>query len=529
MRLRFEGDLMLRAWTLALVCLATVLVGMNTSCEPSNLSAFPGAEGHGASSLGGRGGAVLFVDSLANSGPGTLRAALQATGPRTVIFRVGGTITLQSPLVITSPYVTVAGQTAPGGGIQLRNDPVAPYGLAADSFTSLVISTHDVVIRFLRIRPGPLQPSPACTGPNAVPHPQGINTCVDAGDIQAIELEASAQRVMLDHLSLAWASDEILDINGAGQVSLQWSILAEGMDFVLYEGFFGKVDALHGRGVIVGSTTSAAAGELNGRLAFHHNLFALLVDRAPQMNVNCASTTDPLACASDVVNNSVYDWGQYGASVSNLLGHSYVNVEGNYFRDGPDTLKRARALNLNDWTANNLAVVPNAALGVHLSGNRLWLGENVTGSFTPECGRWNATTARWDWCVATSYTTARYDTPAITTSTAALANDQDLADAGASRRLGATGAWLAARDTTDVRVITDASNGSGRLIGDYADFPGWPTLAIGVAPVDSDQDGMPDAWEDRQCLDAVHPDANLDADADGYTNLEEFLNGTPAC
>src|SRR5262245_57679564 len=106
--------------------------------------AFLGAEGQGASSVGGRGGAVLFVTSLADSGPGTLRAALGASGPRTVIFRVGGTITLQSPLVITNPYVTVAGQTAPGSGIQLRNDPVSPYGLATDSFTSLVIKTHDV-------------------------------------------------------------------------------------------------------------------------------------------------------------------------------------------------------------------------------------------------------------------------------------------------------------------------------------------------------------------------------------------------
>ena len=198
---------------LRLSCLLAVSL---LACRPEP-PAFPGAHGQGASSRGGRGGAVIFVDSLADSGPGTLRAALEAAGPRTVIFRVGGTITLQSPLVITNPFVTVAGQTAPGGGIQLRNDPVAPYGLAADSFTSLVIAASDVVIRFLRIRPGPLQPNRACRGPNAVSHPQGLKTCVDAGDIQAIELEPSAERVMLDHLSLAWASDEIVDVNGAAR------------------------------------------------------------------------------------------------------------------------------------------------------------------------------------------------------------------------------------------------------------------------------------------------------------------------
>ncbi len=520
---------MLRAWTWGLVCLATALVGMDTSCEPSNLPAFPGAEGQGARSLGGRRGAVIFVDSLADSGPGTLRAALEASGPRTVIFRLGGTITLQSPLVITNPFVTVAGQTAPGGGIQLRNDPVAPYGLAADSFTSLVIATHDVVIRYLRIRPGPLQPNPACTGPNALVHPQGHNTCGDANDIQAIELEAEAERVMLDHLSLAWASDEIVDVNGASEVSLQWSILAEGMNFVLYEGFFGIVHTYNGKGVIIGDTAGAAAGERNGRLAFHHDLFALLVNRAPQMTVNCPRRANALACASDVVNNYVYGWKNYAASASNLHGHTYVNVVGNYFRGSPDTDNLSQALKLVDWGSSPLAAVPGAALGVHFSGNRVRLAQDVSGYVDPWCSRWDETTARWDSCRPDTYTTARHDTPPITTTTATLARDQVLADAGASRRLSATGAWLAARDVADARVVADATNGTGRILDAYADFPGWPSLAKGAAPWDSDQDGMPDAWEDLQCLDASHSDENSDADADGYTNLEEFLNGTPPC
>lgn len=511
---------------LAMSSLAALGLALAAGCDVER-PAFPGAQGHGAGSIGGRGGAVLFVDSVADSGPGTLRAALAASGPRTVIFRVGGTITLQSPLVISNPYVTVAGQTAPGGGIQIRNDPFAPYGLSADSFTSLVIATHDVVIRYLRIRPGPLKPNPNCTGPNAVAHPDGLKTCVDAGDIQAIELEASAERVMLDHLSLYWASDEIVDLNGARDVSLQWSILAEGLDFVLYEGFHGGISENHGHGVIMGSTVGAAAGELNGRVAFHHDLFALLVDRAPQLATNCPSPNDPLACASDAVNNFVYGWENYGVSLSNLLGHSYLNLVGNYFRDGPDTRKASRAMILNDW--GRRALVPDAAFGIHVAQNWWRKNDSVSVLIEPECSRWNDATARWDLCNSTSYGMARFATPPIATTDALTARSEVLADAGASRRLEAGGAWRAMRDAADVRVVADATNGTGRIIGSYADFPGWPTLANAAPPSDLDRDGMPDTWESRHCLDATRANAAFDTDADGYTDLEEYLNGTRPC
>jgi pectate lyase len=516
----------MRMLAVSLLMVIGLALGAGAFAEPP---AFPGAEGHGAASVGGRRGAVLVVDSLADSGPGTLRAALEASGRRTVIFRVGGTITLQSPLVISNPYVTVAGQTAPGGGIQIRNDPYAPYGLASDSFTSLVIATHDVVIRYLRIRPGPLTPNRNCTGPNAVVHPEGRSTCVDAGDIQAIELEESAQRVMLDHLSLYWASDEIVDLNGAQNVSLQWSILAEGMDFVLYEGFHGRVTQNHGHGVLMGSTTGAAAGERNGRIAFHHDLFALLVDRAPQLAGNCPSPSDPLACASDAVNNVVYGWADYGVSLSNLLGHSYMNVVGNYFRDGPDTQRISRGFVMNDWQRHAEALVPDARLGLHLSQNWRWKSDEVQVGIQPQCSRWNEATARWDLCDATSYGSARYATPAITTTDPLTAGRQVLAGAGASRRLEANGAWRAVRDATDTRVVADATYGTGRIIGSYEEFPGWPKLANSTPPSDLDRDGMPDAWEDRHCLDATRANAALDTDRDGYTDLEEYLNGTPPC
>jgi hypothetical protein len=116
------------------------------------------------------------------------------------------------------------------------------------------------------------------------------------------------------------------------------------------------------------------------------------------------------------------------------------------------------------------------------------------------------------------------------TTSASVARDQVLADAGASRRLDSSGRWVAARDATDVRVVNDARVGSGRMIRELSDFPGWPTLANGTAPADTDKDGMPDLWErSQECLESGRADGDLDANANGYTNLEEFLNGRPAC
>jgi hypothetical protein len=492
------------------------------------LLAFPGAEGFGSDTAGGRGGTVRFVHNLNDSGPGSLRAALEASGPRIVIFRVGGTITLQSPLILTEPYITIAGQTAPGGGIQLRNDPVAPYAYADDSFTSLVIDTHDVVIRYLRIRPGPLEPNPACTGPNAVESPYGWPTCAAAGDIQPIEIEPDAHHVVLDHLSLAWASDSLVSIRGATDVTLQWSILSEAMDFILYDEFSQSPKPWTGTGILTGDYGTASLGEATGRLSIHHNLWSHTNARLPQMTTNCP-IEDPSLCVSDVMNNVVYNWGLWATSSSNLGGHHFHNAVGNFYRPGADTGSGAlqRAMEIGDWTDHAYTVLQNASLGFYRFGNRLFVSPSQTTEVPVLCGRWSSALNAIETCDPDEYAMPEFPTPPIQTTTAEVAWDQVLNEAGARRRLLGDGAWTSARDSTDVRIVSDAENGTGSIIREHAQFPGWPVLATALPPTDVDQDGMPDAFELGYALSLLDPsDAAEDAEGDGYTNIEEWLNGT---
>ena len=167
----------------------------------SGIKAFPTAEGFGAKALGGRGGAVIEVTNLDDSGPGSLRDAVEQEGPRTIVFRVGGTIKVQRPIGIREPYITIAGQTAPGDGILISNLPV-------NEEPPLTVETHDVVIRYLRLRPGSSS-EPSC--------------CVDA-----LGLMEGARNVMIDHVSLSWGVDEMLGASGdASDFTMQWSILSE--------------------------------------------------------------------------------------------------------------------------------------------------------------------------------------------------------------------------------------------------------------------------------------------------------------
>ena len=242
--------------------------------EPPKLPAFPGAEGFGAGAVGGRGGKVLFVDNLNNDGPGSLRAAVAASGPRTVLFRVGGIIHLKSDIVIREPWLTLAGQSAPGDGIEIRDGGIR------------VLNTHDIILRYLRVRPG-----------------EGVNKDYYGASIYLYGVKNS----IVDHCSCSWATGEGFAVGGlSDMVTLQWCFVTETLL----------------------NTKQLAFGAISGgdRVTWHHNLFADLRRRIP--GFADGSATEP-----DFRNNVLYNWWHNTASGD----FETLNYVSNYLRPGPST------------------------------------------------------------------------------------------------------------------------------------------------------------------------------------------------
>lgn len=254
--------------------------------------AFPTAEGFGAAAIGGRGGKIIYVTSTDEGGAGSLRACIEETGPRNCVFRVAGTITLNTgSLVINNPFITIAGETAPGGGIAIRNT-------GTQLRPSVEVKTHDVIIRHLRLRPGPHTEYSCCSGA------LGLYT-------------HAATNIMLDHISASWGSDETVDAWQASNFTWQWGIASE----PLLNGGPGKKH--RARNMLFTKS---------GSMTVHHSLFALGQFRNPQIEL-----MEPNAVA-DVVNNVLYSrrW-KYVISLDNQEEHVRANIVGNYKIKGKNT------------------------------------------------------------------------------------------------------------------------------------------------------------------------------------------------
>lgn len=246
--------------------------------------AFPGAEGYGAFTPGGHGGRVLYVDNLNDSGQGSLRAAVETAGPRVLVFRVGGTIPLESTLVIRHPFLTLDASSAPAPGITLRR-----HGIE--------VHTHDIILREFRIRIG---------DQDVRRNDQNVRYAAGDGEY-ALYFTEGSRNAIADHLSLSWSTNKILSTTKmADLITVQWCILSESLN-------------LDGHGY-----ASIAGGN---RVTWHHNLFAHNNSRNPRFQG---------AVDADFRNNVVYDWGEAAAYGE----FDRLNYVGNYLKPGPSTTQK---------------------------------------------------------------------------------------------------------------------------------------------------------------------------------------------
>jgi pectate lyase len=458
--------------SLRLSFLAVILLGtlLESLAQPV---AFPGAEGFGKFTTGGRGGKVMIVSNLNDAGPGSFREAAEAKTPRIVVFAVSGTIRLSTPVNVRGD-VTIAGQTAPGDGICMADQPVSVAG-------------DNVIIRYLRFRMGDRYQNKGKV------HGSGHDDAFSA---------SRRKHLIIDHCSVSWSNDECMSVYGGDSTTLQWNIISEPLDYSYHFETGDKDYEHHGYGGIWGGA----------HLSAHHNLFAHCVSRNPRFNgARLGASVERV----DFRNNLIYDWG--GNNVYGGEGGEY-NIIANYYRPGPSTGKRVRGRIVNPTrneqvpfgrfhVAGNFVdgapeVTANNALGVHVTGD---------------------TTSAVIADVSVSQAFAVLDLP-VKSAEAAM---RDILTKG--------GCSLPARDTLDQRILREVEARTGRVIDVQGGYPhgtpfeqtitAWPTLRSLPAPMDTDQDGMPDAWEIKKGLDPKDPsDAVRRTNGHVYTNIEVYIN-----
>jgi hypothetical protein len=426
-----------------IVCLLGCTLALLTRGTP----AFPGAEGFGANAVGGRGGTVYYVTNLNDSGPGSLRDGVSSSN-RTIVFDVSGTINLASDLKITHNNITIAGQTAPGDGIALKG------------WLTSVEKTHDVIVRYIRCRPGDVN-------------------CPTFQD-DAFHF-VNATNCIADHISASWSIDESLSCTWSTNITVQWCIIGASLNNSCH------VKGAHGYGTLLRYG--------NGRVSYHHDLYVHNQSRNPRPGDNIHL---------DFVNNVIYDWGGtagYNAddSADNPGGFTNaLNYVGNYLIAGPSTYSHLS-------TAFASGVSSAASCEIYQSGNRI--DSNQNGALDGLDTGWGMFSGLY------TQENSPFSAPPVTTDSAPVAYERVLAFVGAS----------AARDAVDQFVISNVCQQNGNIINSELEEGGWPALNSTTPPPDTDRDGIPDYWEAAMNWNTTTANNNH-VNAEGYTDLEWYLN-----
>ncbi|MCC2548058.1 T9SS type A sorting domain-containing protein [Hymenobacter sp. BT175] len=469
--------------------------GAALSLAQAQLIAFPGAEGAGKYTSGGRGTAavpttVFEVTSLADTNtPGTLRYALSqsatAAPHRTVVFRVCGTIRLTSGLRIPA-NTTIAGQTAPGDGICLADHEVTVNG-------------DNVIVRFLRFRLGDRY--------------QNAGMVPGSGDDDAFGGRFN-RKTIIDHCSMSWSTDEAFSFYQGDSLTLQWNLISEPLNYSYHFEAGGTNFQEHGYGGVWGAR--------NG--SFHHNLIAHCKGRMPRFSGSGGLTPAvPGAEKCDFRNNVIYNWISY--STNGGEGGTY-NVVNNYYKYGPSTQTAStsgvprRTMIMNPSKSTALPYPTIYLTGNYVDGSALVTGRN------------------WRGIAMADGTLADTVQSKLSAPLAVMSVPTQSAQDAYNAVLQNAGCVLPARDALDQRIVDDVRNRTGRVIDVQGGYPhgtpfstsqvAWPTLNCGVAPTDTDRDGMPDAWETANGLNPANAADRAGRAANGYTNLENYLNGIAA-
>ncbi|MBI5799895.1 MAG: T9SS C-terminal target domain-containing protein [Verrucomicrobia bacterium] len=426
--------------------------------------AFPTAEGYGRFAAGGRGGRVIEVTNLDDAGPGSLRAAVEAEGPRTVVFNVSGLITLESRLIVRNPFLTIAGQTAPGRGICIR------------TFNVGMLGAHDVIIRHLRVRPGNL-----------------------AGQTLDGMGMASSDHCIIDHCSISWTQDEAFSSRGARNITLQRTLISEALNAAGHKKY--PPGTQHGYAASIGGNVGS----------FHHNLLAHNAGR----NWSLAGGIDRAnrhIGAMDLRNNVVFNW----KSRATDGGAARVQFVNNYYKPGPAT---AHFYEL-------VPQFENPAFGpqiYYVAGNVMEGRHGPEGPFGPFVGTRAKPETAWEkYTVPTPWFESF-----VTTHSAAESYTNVLADVGCNRpALDEHDARVIAEVRAGTTQFKGSTTGLPGLPDTQDDIGGWENYPVErrAANWDTDHDGIPDEWERARGLNPSDArDGNADRDGDGYTNLEEYL------
>jgi hypothetical protein len=431
--------------------------------------AFPGAEGFGRFTSGGRGGQVIKVTNLNDSGPGSLREAIETKTTRIVVFEVSGTIHLQSSLRITHPNITVAGQTAPGDGITLTNYPFE-------------FASSNIIVRFMRFR-------------------LGANVTDQYLDAMTSNFN---RNIIVDHCSLSWGTDETGSFYANENFTLQWCILSEGLNRSTHS------KGEHGYGGIWGGKNAS----------FHHNLMAHFTNRNPRFDspdvYKTSAAIQEYRGVVDFRNNAIYNWRDEASRGGEAGTFNMVN---NYYKPGPASLRRNFFLHPHKKVSNGVLV--------HNYGKFFISGNVLEGNSTVTNDNWagvSPTAGSSSDIPGMKLNSALQSNVYEVTHTATEAYEKILQLGGASLIRDAVDNRIIQETRTGTFTFNGSNGSTLGIIDHQRDAGGWPTLRSQPALKDSDGDGMPDAWEIEMGL---NPSVTNDREyklSPYYTDIEVYIN-----